>query len=157
MWSFALIVTLCALPPGPALLVLTIRGAKRLVMLERFLPRWLRASLASCLVGFVPRRRLVPNAPSPPPPPPPSPLPPPLPQSGGLAASALHVSRTICRRAERQAFALVRDGEITSDVAVFLNRLSDYLFMAARVAAKRVGAEEVVYKKGREEAKAVPN
>lgn len=68
-------------------------------------------------------------------------------QSGGLASSQLHVSRTICRRAERFAVTLVRDGQLDASVAVFLNRLSDYLFMAARVAAKRSGKEEVVYKK----------
>jgi cob(I)alamin adenosyltransferase len=42
---------------------------------------------------------------------------------------------------------LVKEGDLHNDVAVFLNRLSDYLFMAARVAAKRMDAEEVVYKK----------
>eukprot|EP00958_Prasinococcus_capsulatus_P011717 scaffold1167_cov418-Prasinococcus_capsulatus_cf.AAC.30 len=76
--------------------------------------------------------------------------------SGGLASANLHVARTVCRRVERRAVceaagrlctrrgktvALARDGKLEDSVRVYLNRLSDYLFTAARFAAKFEGAE----------------
>mmetsp|Transcript_3456 Transcript_3456/g.12461 ORF Transcript_3456/g.12461 Transcript_3456/m.12461 type:complete len:195 (+) Transcript_3456:25-609(+) len=67
--------------------------------------------------------------------------------SGGLASANLHVARTVCRRVERRAVALARDGKLEDSVRVYLNRLSDYLFTAARFAAKFEGQEEVTYKK----------
>ena len=67
--------------------------------------------------------------------------------SGGPAASFLHMSRSICRRAERSVVPLARDGSTDQSVAVYLNRLSDYLFTAARHAAQKAGKPEVVYKK----------
>lgn len=78
-----------------------------------------------------------------------TPPPRPHPQSGGLASAHLHVARTVCRRAERRATALSRDGELAPEVSVFLNRLSDYLFVAARFACQQSGGKEEVYKKGR--------
>jgi cob(I)alamin adenosyltransferase len=45
--------------------------------------------------------------------------------------------------------SLSQDGELASEVVVFLNRLSDYLFVAARFACLRSGGAEEVYKKGR--------
>jgi cob(I)alamin adenosyltransferase len=69
--------------------------------------------------------------------------------SGGLASSQLHVCRSVCRRAERRACALVREGELAAPVAVYLNRLSDYLFVAARYAAMRTGHTEQIYKMSR--------
>ena len=54
--------------------------------------------------------------------------------SGGVCAAHLHLARTVCRRAERSLVRLGREDEL-ADVRVFVNRLSDYLFMAARVAA----------------------
>ena len=68
---------------------------------------------------------------------------------GGAAAAALHLARTICRRAERAVVAVVAAGEAQPAVAVYINRLSDYLFVAARTAAKLAGEEEAVYKKAR--------
>jgi ATP:cob(I)alamin adenosyltransferase len=56
--------------------------------------------------------------------------------SGGPASSFLHVARSTCRRAERSVVPLVRGEETDAPVAVFLNRLSDYLFVAARVAVR---------------------
>ena len=73
-------------------------------------------------------------------------------QSGGLASAQLHVARTIARRAERQAVTLVREGQLGGDVAIFLNRLSDYLFVAARFAALKSGSQEEVYKKPKQPA-----
>ena len=63
---------------------------------------------------------------------------------GGTAkAAALHVARTVCRRAERRVVTLARTEELPPIVVIFLNRVSDLLFMLARVANKRAGAGEV--------------
>lgn len=51
---------------------------------------------------------------------------------GGLPASFLHQARTVCRRAERQIVKLSQDTELNSNSVIFVNRLSDYLFTAAR-------------------------
>lgn len=67
--------------------------------------------------------------------------------SGGPASSFLHMARSVCRRAERSVVPLARDGSTETSVAVYLNRLSDYLFTAARHAAQKAGEPEVVYKK----------
>jgi cob(I)alamin adenosyltransferase len=66
---------------------------------------------------------------------------------GGLAAAHLHVCRCVCRRAERKVVALVDEGHVHESVAIYLNRLSDFAFVAARFAAFRAGQPEVVYKK----------
>lgn len=71
--------------------------------------------------------------------------------SGGAAASQLHVARTVCRRAERSVVPLARAGSCPADVAIYLNRLSDALFVAARFAALRQGRSEVVYRKARDD------
>jgi cob(I)alamin adenosyltransferase len=62
---------------------------------------------------------------------------------GSQGAAALHLARTVCRRAERRVVAAVREGEAPQEVVVFLNRLSDLLFTMARVANHRVGVEDV--------------
>ena len=62
---------------------------------------------------------------------------------GTPAAAALHVARTVCRRAERRVVAVRHTEELPPIVVVFLNRVSDLLFMLARVANKRAGAGEV--------------
>lgn len=65
---------------------------------------------------------------------------------GGTAkAAALHIARTICRRAERHVIALPPGEAIPQIVIVYLNRLSDLLFTLARVANKRSGAGEVTW------------
>ncbi len=65
---------------------------------------------------------------------------------GGTAKSAaLHVARTVCRRAERAVVRLQRDVELPQVVIVYLNRLSDLLFVLARVANRRAGAGEVTW------------
>jgi cob(I)alamin adenosyltransferase len=64
---------------------------------------------------------------------------------GTPKAAALHVARTVCRRAERRVIALLPDEEIPEIVIVYLNRLSDLLFTLARVANNRAGAGEVTW------------
>ena len=72
--------------------------------------------------------------------------------SGGLSASSLHLARAICRRTERSLTRLVLAEECEQAVGVYVNRLSDYLFVAARAAAARGGAQETAYKKARQAA-----
>src|SRR5690606_12260303 len=68
---------------------------------------------------------------------------------GGSPLSAhLHVARTVCRRAEREAVRLMEAGEAVNAEAVkYLNRLSDHLFVAAR-RANTIGADDVLWKPG---------
>ena len=62
---------------------------------------------------------------------------------GTLLGAQLHVARTICRRAEREAIALGEAGEIVPELAVrYLNRLADALFVLARFFNKRLGTTE---------------
>ena len=67
--------------------------------------------------------------------------------SGGKASVFLHQARVVCRRAERRCVPLVRSGAVPDVVRVYLNRLSDYMFTAARFAAMKAGREEEAYKK----------
>jgi cob(I)alamin adenosyltransferase len=62
---------------------------------------------------------------------------------GTPKSAALHVARTVCRRAERRVIALAQTTELPSLVVIYLNRLSDLLFVLARVANRRAGAGEV--------------
>lgn len=64
---------------------------------------------------------------------------------GTQKAAALHVARTVCRRAERRVIHLQREVEIPQIVVVYLNRLSDLLFTLARFANTRAGAGEVTW------------
>ena len=67
--------------------------------------------------------------------------------SGGVEASALHVARSVCRRAERCLLPLLSAQQIYPHAYTYVNRLSDLLFVMARTAALRSGAQEVIYKK----------
>lgn len=62
--------------------------------------------------------------------------------SGTKAATALHVARTVARRAERRTVSLAREEELNPEVVPYLNRLSSLLFVLARIVNKRSGAEE---------------
>lgn len=64
---------------------------------------------------------------------------------GTPKAAALHVARTVCRRAERRVVTLRRDVSLPQLVVIYLNRLSDLLFVLARVANRRAGAGEVTW------------
>jgi cob(I)alamin adenosyltransferase len=61
---------------------------------------------------------------------------------GTLAAAFLHQARTVCRRAERRVIASRAGGSIRAQVLVYLNRLSDLLFVLAREANRQASREE---------------
>ena len=63
---------------------------------------------------------------------------------GGPGGATLHVARTVARRAERTAVLLHREEPINAQSVIFLNRLSDLLFVLARVANKREGLPETL-------------
>jgi len=62
---------------------------------------------------------------------------------GTEGAARLHVARTVCRRAERAVVGLGRESEVRDVVLRFLNRLSDLLFVLARLTNARAGTEDV--------------
>ncbi|MBI4409954.1 MAG: cob(I)yrinic acid a,c-diamide adenosyltransferase [Gemmatimonadetes bacterium] len=64
---------------------------------------------------------------------------------GSPAGAALHLARTICRRAERRVVALARAEAVQPSVLAYLNRLSDLLFVLARVANRRAGVDEITW------------
>jgi cob(I)alamin adenosyltransferase len=66
---------------------------------------------------------------------------------GDRAAAACHLARTICRRAERRAFELGDREPVSSELLRYLNRLSDLLFVIARVLARRDGGSETLWQK----------
>lgn len=70
---------------------------------------------------------------------------------GSESASFLHLSRTVCRRAERGVVALIENGhqeEENHRALRYLNRLSDHLFVAARFANQALQVRDQVWKKG---------
>ena len=70
---------------------------------------------------------------------------------GHPAAAALHVARGVTRRAERNVVELMHEAEVNAQVGVYLNRLSDLLFVMARVVNARAGTAETQWHvKGRE-------
>jgi cob(I)alamin adenosyltransferase len=64
---------------------------------------------------------------------------------GTSAAAAFHVARTICRRAERRAVSLDREAPLEPAALGYLNRLSDLLFVLARVENRRAGLGDMVW------------
>jgi len=63
---------------------------------------------------------------------------------GGSKASAyLHLARTVCRRAEREVVSLIKEVEINPEIEVYLNRLSDLLFVLARYENYISGIEDI--------------
>ncbi len=69
---------------------------------------------------------------------------------GTLSAAYLHLARTICRRAERWVVALSRSEPVNPQVIVYLNRLSDLLFVAARRANANAGVPDVPWESPRQ-------
>ena len=72
--------------------------------------------------------------------------------AGGEAAARCHLARTIVRRAERETVALARDEAVRPEAIRYLNRLSDLLFVLARVLARADGQGEVLWKRERRHA-----
>ncbi|NOZ37339.1 MAG: cob(I)yrinic acid a,c-diamide adenosyltransferase [Gammaproteobacteria bacterium] len=72
--------------------------------------------------------------------------------AGGHATSHCHLARTVCRRAERRAITLAKEESINPAAMAYLNRLSDLLFVIARVLARVENGGEVLWnrKKARE-------
>lgn len=70
---------------------------------------------------------------------------------GTRTSAAIHVARTVCRRAERSIVRLSRKGEIRITPVVYMNRLSDFLFVAARSVNKNEGGEEDLWDPSRED------
>ncbi len=67
--------------------------------------------------------------------------------AGSPAVSSCHICRCVCRRAERACVDLHLDGGgVPSLVLAYLNRLSDYLFMLARMISKETGSPELIWK-----------
>jgi len=69
---------------------------------------------------------------------------------GGRAAAALHLARTVCRRAERTVTVLVDEGQTSAWTARYLNRLSDLLFVQSRWIVAKSGGTETLWQKGLE-------
>jgi cob(I)alamin adenosyltransferase len=67
---------------------------------------------------------------------------------GGEVAARLHLARTVCRRTEREVLRLGAVEPLDGTEVPYLNRLSDWLFVAARFAAWKVGAPETLWRPG---------
>ncbi len=67
--------------------------------------------------------------------------------SGGCQAAAqAHVCRTVCRRAERRIAALAETATISDEIQQYINRLSDFLFVLAKIINFNTGQEEILWK-----------
>jgi cob(I)alamin adenosyltransferase len=64
---------------------------------------------------------------------------------GTRTAAALHLARCVCRRAERRVVALAAEVEVAPEALAYLNRLSDFLFVAARLANHRARRQETTW------------
>ena len=65
---------------------------------------------------------------------------------GGRAAADCHVARVVCRRAERRVVTLARTEAVGEAARVYLNRLSDLLFVLCRMLAREAGSGEVLWR-----------
>ena len=68
---------------------------------------------------------------------------------GGPAAAACHLARTVARRAERRVWTLAASEQVSAEVPKYLNRLSDLLFVLARVLARHENGGEVLWRHDR--------
>jgi cob(I)alamin adenosyltransferase len=71
---------------------------------------------------------------------------------GSPGAAALHHARTVCRRAERSAVALLDEEPVNPEAVTYLNRLSDLLFLLARGANQAAGVDDVLWVPGASQA-----
>ncbi|MCQ8895117.1 cob(I)yrinic acid a,c-diamide adenosyltransferase [Limnobacter humi] len=67
---------------------------------------------------------------------------------GSRAAAYAHIARTVCRRAERVVVDLKSHEDVPEELLLYLNRLSDFLFVAARWIHHQAGVQDVQWKKG---------
>ena len=70
--------------------------------------------------------------------------------AGGMATSHCHLARTICRRAERRVYTLSKQQSVNPAALMYLNRLSDLLFVIARVLARHENGQEVLWQANRD-------
>jgi cob(I)alamin adenosyltransferase len=68
---------------------------------------------------------------------------------GSIAAAHAHVARTVARRAERSVWGLSETQSVNEPVRIFLNRLSDLLFVMCRALNRQAGAPDVLWQKNR--------
>lgn len=66
---------------------------------------------------------------------------------GTLAAAQTHVCRTVCRRAERRIVALAEVAQVSPEVQQYVNRLSDYLFVLAKIINFNDNVSEIIWEK----------
>jgi cob(I)alamin adenosyltransferase len=66
---------------------------------------------------------------------------------GTLAAAQTHVCRTVCRRAERRIVALAEVAQVSPEVQQYVNRLSDYLFVLAKITNFNDNVSEIIWEK----------
>jgi len=65
---------------------------------------------------------------------------------GHVAVSTIHITRCVCRRAERGVVNLLQHEQFVEPLVIkYLNRLSDYLFVLARFVGKQLGVEEIIW------------
>ena len=64
---------------------------------------------------------------------------------GNRVNSMAHVCRTVCRRAERRLWTLHKQEAIREEPLIFINRLSDWLFVVGRTASKRLDSREILW------------
>lgn len=64
---------------------------------------------------------------------------------GGKLNAFLHLARTVCRRAERVCWGLSRQEQVNRQLLIYVNRLSDHLFVQSRWVAKRLGETEFLW------------
>ena len=69
---------------------------------------------------------------------------------GSRAAAIAHLCRAVCRRAERHVVELANTESVSENSSKFVNRLSDFLFVSARIIARDSGAGEVLWQRGRD-------
>ena len=66
---------------------------------------------------------------------------------GSIEASQAHVCRTVCRRAERRIDALAEVATVGQEIVQYVNRLSDYLFVLAKIINFNIGKSEIIWQK----------
>lgn len=64
-----------------------------------------------------------------------------------MSSTHLNLARTVCRRTERSVVPLILSEQVDSEVGIYLNRLSDFLFVASRYAAAKENQQEIIWRK----------